>query len=70
MKVWFEAGLYSDHRVGPNRWGYYFEPIRTAEPSDEHVELISDSPKALWATEVISTISRARADQLIRNTSR
>ncbi|HEY1778195.1 MAG TPA: hypothetical protein VGG41_18710 [Solirubrobacteraceae bacterium] len=66
MKVWFEQGLYFDHRVGPNWWEYYFEPIHTAEPSDEHIELISDSPKALWATEAISTISRERAGQLIR----
>ena len=66
MKVWFEQGLYFDQRVGPNWWEYYFEPILTAEPPGEHVEVIGDSPKARWATEAISTISRERAGQLIR----
>jgi hypothetical protein len=66
MKVWFEQGLYFDHGVGPNWWEYYFEPILTAGPPGDDVELIGDSPKALWATEAISTISRERAGQLIR----
>lgn len=66
MKVHFEQGLYFDSSVGPNWWEYYFEPILTAEPPDEHVEAIPDSPKSAWAAEAISTISRERAAALIR----
>ncbi len=63
-KVFFERGLYFDSTVGPNWWEYYFEPIGSGQPI-KIIEHVSDVEKSAFGTEVISTMSRGRAAEII-----